>query len=78
MIIGSDSDGYLVNFRFSEYNLEFDDLGVIGITEATNMTIYTSATTDISNILTINGERMPYFPQTGSTSLPLYRGTHEG
>lgn len=78
MIIGSDSDGYLVNFRFSEYNLEFDDLGVIGITEANSMMIYTSATNDTSNILTINGERMPYFPQTGSTSLPLYRGTHEG
>lgn len=78
MIIGSDSDGYLVNFRFSEYNLEFDDLAVIGITEANSMMIYTSATNDTSNILTINGERMPYFPQTGSTSLPLYRGTHEG
>ena len=75
MIISSDSDGYLVNFRFSEYNLEFDELGVIGITEANSMMIYTSATNDTSNILTINGERMPCFPQTGSTSLPLYRDT---
>lgn len=73
MIIGSDSDGYLVNFRFSENNVEFDNLGVIGITEANNMTIYTTAKNDTSNILTLNGERMPYFPQTGSTSLPLYK-----
>ena len=78
MIIGSDSDGYLVNFRFSEDNVEFDNLGVIGITEANNMTIYTSAKNDTSNILTINGERMPYFPQTGNTSLPLYRNVKEG
>ena len=78
MIIGSDSDGYLINFRFSEDNVEFDNLGVIGITEANNMTIYTTAKNDTSNILTLNGERMPYFPQTGSTSLPLYENVVEG
>lgn len=32
MIVVSDSDGYIVNFRFSENDIEFDNLGVIGIT----------------------------------------------
>lgn len=31
MIVVSDSDGYVVNFRFSENDIEFDNLGVIGI-----------------------------------------------
>ena len=30
MIIGSDSDGYLVNFRISDRDIEFDNLGVMG------------------------------------------------
>ena len=78
MIIGSDSDGYLVNFRFSESNIEFDDLGVIGITEANNMTIYTTANNDTSKVLLLNGERMPCFPQTSNFSLPLYKTLEQG
>jgi hypothetical protein len=33
MIIGSDSDGYLVNFRISDKDVEFDRLGIIGTLE---------------------------------------------
>lgn len=68
MIIGSDSDGYLVPFRISENNFEFDNLGVIGITEADKLTIFTTDTDDRNNTFILNGERMPYFPQTNYTT----------
>ena len=42
MIIGSDSDGYLVNFRISDVGIEFDKLGVIGITQTKKLSIYTT------------------------------------
>ena len=68
MIIGSDSDGYLVPFRISENNFEFDNLGVIGITEADKLTIFKTDTDDRNNTFILNGERMPYFPQTNYTT----------
>lgn len=40
MIVGSDSDGYLVGFRLSDNHAEFDNLGVIGITKTNKLTIY--------------------------------------
>lgn len=59
MIIVSDSDGYVVNFRFSEQDIEFDNLGVIGITEAKRLDILTTASDRNADILTLNGSKMP-------------------
>lgn len=47
MIIGSDSDGYLLNFRFSINAIEFDNLNVIGIFETNDLKIHSfNFTTD--------------------------------
>lgn len=47
MIIGSDSDGYLLNFRFSKNAIEFDNLNVIGIFETNDLKIHSyNFTTD--------------------------------
>ena len=59
MIIGSDSDGYIVNFRFSEQDIEFDNLGVIGITQAKSLQILTQKNDREAEILTLNGAKMP-------------------
>lgn len=59
MIIGSDSDGYIVNFRFSEEDIEFDNLGVIGITQAKSLQILTQKNDREAEILTLNGAKMP-------------------
>jgi hypothetical protein len=42
MIIASDSDGYLVNLRISEWDVEFDNLGVIGIHKTRGLNIITT------------------------------------
>ena len=59
MIVVSDSDGYVVNFRFSENDIEFDNLGVIGITQAKRLDILSNASDKNTDILTINGAKMP-------------------
>lgn len=62
MIIGSDSDGYLVGFRISDSNLEFDNLGVIGITQSNHLSIISTSQTPHDDVLLLNGERMPHMP----------------
>lgn len=42
MIIVSESDGYMVSFRMSDLDVEFDNLGVIGITKTSKLNIYSS------------------------------------
>ena len=59
MIIASDSDGYVVNFRFSEQDIEFDNLGVIGITQSKRLDILTTASDRNTDVLTLNGAKMP-------------------
>lgn len=51
MILCTDSDGYSVGFRLSATNPEFDNLGVIGITEAKTLQLYTTN----KDSFTING-----------------------
>jgi hypothetical protein len=62
MIIGSDSDGYTIGFRVSQDNFEFDNLGVIGVTEANHLSIISSATTSNEDVLLLNNDRMPHIP----------------
>ena len=62
MIIGSDSDGYLVGFRMSDTNLEFDNLGVIGITQSNHLSIISTSQTPHDDVFLLNGERMPHMP----------------
>lgn len=62
MILCTDSDGYAVGFRLSRTNPEFDNLGVIGITEANELHLYT----DKNNTFTINGQSMPINADTES------------
>lgn len=62
MILCTDSEGYAVGFRLSRTNPEFDNLGVIGITEANSLHLYT----DKNNTFTINGQSMPTNADTTS------------
>lgn len=64
MIIGSDSDGYLVNFRMSDMAVEFDKLGVIGITKTNKLTIYSDDTLTKSNCFTLGNTLMPSITST--------------
>lgn len=73
MIIGSDSDGYLVPFRISEYNLEFDNLGVIGSVETDKLTIFTSNPESGADTFLINGQRMPSRPSSNVSDGILYK-----
>lgn len=66
MIVVSDSDGYIVNFRFSENDIEFDNLGVIGITQAKRLDILSTAYDNNTDILTINGSKMPSLGNSSS------------
>ena len=66
MIVVSDSDGYIVNFRFSEDDIEFDNLGVIGITQAKRLDILTSAADKNTPVLSINGSNMPSLGNSSS------------
>lgn len=59
MIIGSDSDGYLVDFRISAMDVEFDNLGVIGITKANDLTIYSSARASEKDAFILGNTVMP-------------------
>ena len=71
MIIGSDSDGYLVNFRLGINDVQFDTLGVIGITETNQLQILTSKSSYKDDILTLNKTPMPAFAQTRENSSPF-------
>lgn len=73
LLIGSDSDGYLVNFRIGKEDIEFDKLGVIGITKSNELTLLTSKSNYRDDILTLNGTQMPSFAQTVQTSTPIQK-----
>lgn len=83
-LITSDSDGYSVNVRFSDRDIEFDNLGVIGITQAKKMYIFTNSTGNATssneeivendnitsdNVLMLNGANMPSRPNTKEESV---------
>jgi hypothetical protein len=51
MILCTDSYGYVVGFRLSATNPEFDNLGVIGVTKAKTLQLYT----ENEDSFTING-----------------------
>lgn len=59
MIIGSDSDGYLVDFRLSSMDVEFDNLGVIGITKTNDLTIYSDARASEKEAFILGNTVMP-------------------
>lgn len=67
-IIGSDSDGYLVNFRFSDKALEFNNLGVIGITKTKELIIYSNARSSDKQALTLGSTIMPSLPNELTSS----------
>lgn len=62
MIIGSDSDGYLVNFRMSDESVEFDKLGVIGITKTSSLIIYSDSQSSDPFAFTLGNTIMPSLP----------------
>lgn len=64
MIIGSDSDGYLVGFRLSDEDVEFDNLGVIGITKTSKLYIYNKAHSAEPQVIKIGKTIMPSLPNT--------------
>lgn len=64
MIIGSDSDGYLVGFRLSDEDVEFDNLGVIGITKTSKLYIYNKAHSAEPQAIKIGKTIMPSLPNT--------------
>ena len=63
MIIASQSTGYTVNFRISDKDVQFDNLGVIGIAESDTMTVYSTQKNGQKNnkntCFLLNGQRMP-------------------
>jgi hypothetical protein len=75
MIIGSDSDGYLIGFRISQDNFEFDNLGVIGVAEGNHLSIISAAQTANEDVLVLNGQRMPHIPNKiqDAANVPTYR-----
>lgn len=62
MIISSDSDGYVLGFRISENNFEFDKLGIIGVIEANHLSIISAAPSTNEDVLILNNQRMPHTP----------------
>ena len=75
MIIGSDSDGYLVGFRISMNNFEFDNLGVIGVLETNHLSLISAAQTSNEDVLILNGQRMPHIPNKiqDAANVPTYK-----
>lgn len=69
MILCTDSEGYAVGFRLSASNPEFDNLGIIGITESKTIQLYTTN----EDSFTINGQIMPMKAQkkTGKSFLVM-------
>ena len=72
MLVASDSDGYFVNFRISESNLEFDNLGVIGITESESLSLFTKTSDYNKDVFLIDGNRMPFLPNKDAYYSRLY------
>ena len=72
MLIASDSDGYLVSFRLSENNVEFDSLGIIGICKTDNLTLFTQSESQEEDVFLLNGERMPILPKKSPTYNKLF------
>jgi hypothetical protein len=68
MIIGSDSDGYLVGFRLSDEDVEFDNLGVIGITKTSKLHMYDDSVGDEQIVIKIGKTIMPTFPNYNGSS----------
>ena len=62
MITGSDSDGYLVNFRMSDTSVEFDNLGVIGITKTKKVTLYSDSDFSNQDVFILGNTIMPSLP----------------
>lgn len=62
MIIASQSTGYFVNFRISDRDVEFDNLGVIGMAKTQHLTLYTQDNTYTNKSFLLNGKRMPTRP----------------
>lgn len=73
-IIASESTGYLVNFRLSDKSLQFDNLGVIGITQTQGLAIHTSnTTTENPDTFYLGGERMPTLAYSMPSTDTLYK-----
>ena len=66
MIIASESTGFFVNFRISDKDVQFDNLGVIGITQTNHLTLFSTDNTETNSSFLLNGKRMP----TRSSSTP--------
>lgn len=69
MIIASESTGYLVNFRISNKDVEFDNLGIIGMIQTDNLVLYSTNKLYNNNTFMINGNRMPTSAKTPSPSI---------
>lgn len=80
MIIGSDSDGYTIGFRISKDNFEFDNLGVIGITEANHLSLISAAQSNLEDVLLLNNHRMPHLANKiqEAANVPTYTKTESG
>lgn len=59
MIIASESSGYLVNFRISDKDVEFDNLGIMGTIKTDALTLYSTNDTQTDSSFIFNGQRMP-------------------
>lgn len=59
MIIASESSGYLVNFRISDKDVEFDNLGIMGTIKTDALTVYSTNDTQTDSSFVFNGQRMP-------------------
>lgn len=63
MIIASESSGYFVNFRISDRDVEFDNLGIIGMAETEHLVLF-SRELNFNNAFRLNGKRMPTLSST--------------
>lgn len=59
MIIASQSTGYFVNFRISDRDVQFDNLGIIGMAKTQHITLYSTDNTHANKSFLLNGKRMP-------------------
>lgn len=80
MIIGSDSDGYTIGFRISKDNFEFDNLGVIGVAEASHLSLISAAQSNLEDVLLLNNHRMPHLANKiqEAANVRTYNKTGEG
>lgn len=61
MIIGSDSDGYLVNFRISNNDIEFNNLGVMGTLQANEGVFLYGKNNSKKPMLELGNSVLPHF-----------------